>query len=54
MIDDLLIHGQNVMMEFQDNASATYSYFMAAKSGVEKMKKFFIVLMMVKTSECGY
>lgn len=40
-IDELILQAKQMMVEFQTNASATYSYFMAAKSGAEKMKTFF-------------
>ncbi len=40
--DELIIQAQKSMVDFQNEASATYSYYMAAKVGAEKMKGFFI------------
>jgi tetrahydromethanopterin S-methyltransferase subunit G len=40
--DELVIQGQHWMVEFQTNASPTYSYYMAAKIGAEEMKTFFL------------
>lgn len=39
--DELILQAKQKIIEFQDNASPTYSYYMAAKVGAEKMKDFF-------------
>jgi len=40
--DELVLAGQRWMVEFQTNASETYTYYMAAKRGAEEMKTFFL------------
>lgn len=40
--DDLVKEGIQMMDDFQYNASPTYGYYMAARKGAEKLKKFFL------------
>lgn len=40
--DELVIKGIAKVKQFQKEASTTYSYYMAAKKGAEKMEEFFL------------
>lgn len=40
--DELILQAQERVRAFQDDASPTYSYYMAAKRGAEEMKTFFL------------
>lgn len=44
--DELVLKAQEWMIEFQTNASETYTYYMAAKKGAEEMKTFFLTFSM--------
>jgi hypothetical protein len=39
--DELILQAKQKVIEFQEDASPTYSYYLAAKRGAEEMKTFF-------------
>lgn len=49
--DPLVEKAMNIIVEFQKQASTTYSYYMAAKAAAEKMQDFFLEVNLNKLNE---